>query len=61
MEKQKEELSNWLERVMGDSPYEYHWGVVDVDRDIKTGDFSLIVLYTLEISERRKLGAKRPL
>jgi hypothetical protein len=56
---QKEVLTNWLRRVIGTPPYEYEWGVVDMDRDIKTGDFSLIVLYRLEISEREKLGAMR--
>ena len=46
-------LDDWLVKTMrGPGPYEYAWGEISSSRDIKTGEYSIVVLYQRELVER---------
>lgn len=51
-EEQKRFLDAWLSKYVGPSPYVRPWGEISADRDIKTGDYGIVVLYRREILAR---------
>jgi hypothetical protein len=53
-DQQKQYLDGWLLKHIGPSPYEYPWGEINADKDMKSGDYGIVVLYQREIQARKR-------